>query len=165
MIPFFKITLALTGSWILFSLFSCNTPAANKQLNAKNDTLHFRDTIIETDSLIYIGKPCAIIFYLSESDIDSLKTVYGEEDFYTIMDDYNWYVSEAITYLEKRKIPVMGANNRELKFIFAKENGNVYPPTEPGKILLFNGKNGILSTYPIAIQAACDSLFGSFPDR
>lgn len=99
-------------------------------------------------------------------EIDSLKTVYGEEDFYTMMDDYNWYVSEAITYLEKRKIPVIAANNRKIQFIFTEEyKETIYQSPESGKMLLFDGKNKLLPTYPIAIQAACDSLFGYFPVR
>jgi hypothetical protein len=34
---------------------------------------------------------CAVLIYPTEEEIDKMKKAYGEDDFYVIADDNNWY--------------------------------------------------------------------------
>jgi len=90
----------------------------------------------------------------------------GDEDFYTVMDDYNWYFSEVSDLLEARHIPLINANQRRIQFISA-ENGKLFPEIIPqsGQMLFYNGHALPVAAYPVEATAVCDSLFGKNTEK
>lgn len=59
---------------------------------------------------------CAVLIYPTEVEIKEMKKEYGEEDFYIIADDNNWYQAKTIQKLESVGIKMAGVHGDSLRF-------------------------------------------------
>ena len=92
-------------------------PSEKVLLNEKGT----KDTII-TKTGVYLLNP-------SQKEIDSLKKAMGEDNFYTVADDSNFYISKISSLLKGKMIDVenQNINFKKEKFLFKKkENKNLW---------------------------------------
>jgi len=59
---------------------------------------------------------CAVLIYPTEEEIDEMKKQYGEDDFYIIADDNNWYQGIAIAMLDSLGIKKATVHGDSLRF-------------------------------------------------
>lgn len=59
---------------------------------------------------------CAVLIYPTDEQIEEMKKTIGEEDFYTVADDNNWYQAVVIDLVDSLHIRKITANERYLKF-------------------------------------------------
>ena len=59
---------------------------------------------------------CAVLIYPREEEINEMIKTYGEEDFYTIADDNNWYQAMAIEMLDSVGIKKAAVHGDSLRF-------------------------------------------------
>jgi len=59
---------------------------------------------------------CAVVLYPSDEEISEMKEAYGEEDFYIVADDSNWYLGMAIAMLDSLGIKMATVHGDSLKF-------------------------------------------------
>lgn len=94
------------------------------------------------DSAILIKGPCAVFVSPDTLEIDSLTKVLGEDDFYTVADDYVFYLGNAKSYLDSAGINVISTVEDTLKFLMnsgsvyivpSKDSSSIYP------VYFFNG--------------------------
>ena len=71
---------------------------------------------VDTAELQTINFDCAFLVYPTEEQIEQIKKDEGEENFYTIADDYNWYQSLAIEVLDSAGIRQEDATRRYVTF-------------------------------------------------
>ena len=106
----------------LVLLGSCNSktektsrkmhPTVRSKSNSNATTI--KNESLNNDTLI-VNNKSAVIYQPDSLTIEQLKTKMGEEDFYTVADDNNFYLSTSIEHLEKLKIPVLNLQGK--KFI------------------------------------------------
>lgn len=102
---------------ILYSLLwtiSCKENSATQQSVSEKIHIQNSDTVI-LSSGVYLISPNTI-------EIDSLKKTKGEENFYTIADDSNFYLSKILNNLKTplKEIKQKNVNFKDDKFIFKK---------------------------------------------
>jgi hypothetical protein len=75
-------------------------------------------TVANSDILkeLTIDFDCAVFIYPTEEQIDEMIKTYGEEDFYIIADDNNWYQSMAIEMLDSVGIKKATVHGDSLRF-------------------------------------------------
>jgi len=154
-----KYAIVLTGL-ILFSCQSGKT-VSTKPANTAVAVLNYRDTIIETDSTVEIGKACAVYFMPTNQQMADLKDKVGEEDFYIIADDYAWYQAQSYTFLEEKGMSIVQAGERKVHFHLSDGSLREYSPTDTTntlKVLLYNGKKQFLQTPSIDIESTYKKL-------
>ncbi len=96
-------------------------------------------TDIETDNII--SESCAVYFSPTSERIDQLKKEYGEEDFYIVADDNNWYDYESSELLKKLNIKTVYFKSGIVKFQGTSNSWtvNTNRPDAPGwNFILFN---------------------------
>lgn len=128
----------------------------------KETVINYRDTIIETDSTFEIGKACGVFFTPSDAELERLKEEIGEEDFFTVMDDYGWYFSESTTFLEDKGIKTITTSEKNVRFHLL--NGSVKTfyagdTTLGWSPLLFDGNNTVQKTDLVNIQPGYEAVF------
>jgi len=69
-----------------------------------------------TADLTLISEKAGIFIGPDNLQIEQLKSEIGEDDFYTIADDNNYYESEASDFLEQKNIKIVYPKTRYLKF-------------------------------------------------
>lgn len=72
----------------------------------------------KTDSIadLTIDFDCAVLIYPGKDEIEEMKTKYGNEDFYVIADDNNWYQGTAIEKLASLGIKMATIHGDSLRF-------------------------------------------------
>lgn len=128
----------------------------------KEPVMNYRDTIVETDSTFEIGKACGVFFTPSDDELKRLKEEIGEEDFFTVMDDYGWYFSESTTFLQDKGIKTITTSEKNVRFHLL--NGSVKTfyagdTTLGWSPVLFDGKNTIQKTDLVNIQPGYEAVF------
>ncbi|HEX9509384.1 MAG TPA: hypothetical protein VF939_02800 [Puia sp.] len=98
---------------------------------------------VHSDSTDIITTPCAVLIDPTKEKLRSLKKENGEDNFYTIADDNQFYIGTAISYLDSIHCKMINRQSKgTLKFKTAA--GKLVKMTL-GKydwaILLFNGKD------------------------
>lgn len=139
-----KKTLFLLFSAILFT--ACAHTEVEKTTNTKD--------------VLCLSKKCAVYITITAKEIDQMKREKGEEDFYTIADDANWYFSESSDYLKANNYEIIGIDSTESrKLVFVKANGdNVEIDRTKMNIgfwtyILFNGIDDPVVAKPIEVES------------
>ncbi|WKZ58797.1 MAG: hypothetical protein QY309_13070 [Cyclobacteriaceae bacterium] len=65
---------------------------------------------------LIIDFDCAVLIYPDEAEINKMKKEYGEDDFYIIADDNNWYQGMAIEMLDSLGIKKATVHGDSLRF-------------------------------------------------
>lgn len=157
-----RILSILFMSSLLFS--ACKTsqdpieaPIDSHISNAPN----YRDTIVETATTLEVGKACAVYFMPTAAQWEALKLEVGEEDFYTITDDYSWYLAESRTYLEEKGIAIREITPKKVRFHYS--DGKIFEVNPPDSInwnvILFDGKVKTAEGTTVDISTTYESLF------
>ena len=71
---------------------------------------------IDTNDLQTIEKTVALLAYPTDTQIEEMKKKYGEDDFYTIADDANFYQGTAIGLIDSLGIATVTAEKRFIEF-------------------------------------------------
>lgn len=69
-----------------------------------------------------ISEDCIVLIYPTDQQIAESKEEIGEEDFYIIADDNNFYMSNLIEFMKKINVTTITSNKRILKFIGNSED-------------------------------------------
>jgi hypothetical protein len=64
-----------------------------------------------------IDSTCAVLIYPTNQQVDKMKKEYGEEDFYIVADDGNYYQGTAVGMLDSLKVSSISAEKNVLKFV------------------------------------------------
>jgi hypothetical protein len=67
---------------------------------------------VDTTDLETIDYDCAVLIYPTEEQIETMKNEYGEDDFYTIADDSQYYQAAAIEKLDSAGIVQVVSNTK-----------------------------------------------------
>jgi len=133
------------------------TPIESTISNGPN----YRDTIVETDSTLEVGKACAVYFSPTPAQWEALKLEVGEDDFYTITDDYSWYLAESRAYLEEKGIAIREIAPKKVRFHFS--DGSMHEMNPPDSInwnvILYDGKIKTAEGTTVDISSTYESLF------
>jgi hypothetical protein len=62
------------------------------------------DQPLDTAQVIEVDFDCAILVFPSDEQIQQMKIEYGEQDFYIIADDNNWYQGTSIGLLDSANV-------------------------------------------------------------
>jgi hypothetical protein len=160
--------LLIIGSISLLLTAACtttkesNTVVETKIEVPKEQSVRYRDTIIETDSTFEIGKACGVFFTPSDAELDRMKKEIGEEDFFTVMDDYGWYFSESTTFLKDKGIKTITTSEKSVRFHLLNGNIKTFHAGDTAidwSPLLFDGKNTIQKTDLVNIQPGYEAVF------
>ncbi len=73
--------------------------------------------VIDTASLLTIDFDCAFIIYPSDEQMEEMKREYGEDDFFTIVDDGSYYHGTATGLLDSLQITTVSATKPFVRFI------------------------------------------------
>ncbi|HTH57528.1 MAG TPA: hypothetical protein VL728_15865 [Cyclobacteriaceae bacterium] len=63
-----------------------------------------------------IDYDCAVLIYPTHEQVEEMKKTEGEEEFYTIADDANFYQTRVIQILDSAKIKTAGTEKQFIKF-------------------------------------------------
>ncbi|ASS50653.1 MAG: hypothetical protein A3D31_13910 [Candidatus Fluviicola riflensis] len=150
-------------------MVACTTPkeSTNSSIEPevevrKEKVLTYRDTIIETDSTFEIGKACGVFFTPSDAELQRLKNEIGEEDFFTVMDDYGWYFSESTTFLEDRGVKTIMTTEKDVRFHLLNGSVKTFHPVDTAidwSPILYDGKNTIDKIDLVNIKAGYEAVF------
>jgi hypothetical protein len=91
------------------------TPQYDYETLFKLET-YLTDSAIVEDSIQVIDFTCAVLIYPTSAQIDSMIADNGEENFYTIADDNNWYQGMAIQKIDSAKVATFSAELPFLRF-------------------------------------------------
>lgn len=83
---------------------------------------YFTEEKIEDKNFEIIDFDCAILIYPTNAQIDKMKKEFGEEEFYTIADDNNWYQGQAIELIDSVGIKKIMLKGQFLKLIGRQMN-------------------------------------------
>jgi hypothetical protein len=125
-----KRTLAIVLAFLSF--YSCTTKEKPQEIVTQP----------AIDSSQLFKGPCAVFVSPDSTEIDSLKKLLGEDDFYTIADDYVYYLGDAQHLLDSADITVIHTEEDTLRFLL--NSGAIFQI--PGKdttslfpVYFFNG--------------------------
>ena len=77
------------------------------------------DQPLDTAQVIEVDFDCAILVFPSDEQIKQMKIEYGEQDFYIIADDNNWYQGTSIGLLDSANVMKSNPdNNNNLVFTY-----------------------------------------------
>jgi hypothetical protein len=134
---------------LIFLLSACKNPGASKETKLHtSDTMSTASTAHNNSSssrtVMNIDSVCAIIYLPDSSNIEKLKREMGEENFFTVVDDNNFYNSQIIEALDSLKIEVVETSETDMNFrsnnhtIFFLEKRKL---SNPWGAIFFNGKD------------------------
>lgn len=78
---------------------------------------NFLVSSLPSSDYLTINDNAAIFIFPDSLQIMGMRERYSEEDFYTIADDNSYYISQARSYCEKKKIKIVDHTNRYIKFV------------------------------------------------
>jgi len=90
-----------------------------------------------------IDFPCAVIIEPDDKTIDHLKKINSEDDYNTIVDDNEFYISESTTFLDSVKLKEIQKYSKG-SVVFKTAAGGIYSlklDSIPWGVILFNGNN------------------------
>jgi hypothetical protein len=92
--------------------------ATVSQLNGDEFVLenYLVHTDIDTSQLQTIDTTAALLVYPSDEQIETMKEEYGEENFYTVADDGNYYQGTAIGMIDSLNVPTVNAERPYVRF-------------------------------------------------
>lgn len=127
-----KITALLL--FCIAFLIACNHREIKKEMTEDSTT----------DSALLIDGPIAVFISPDSLEADSLKTIFGEDDYYTLADDYVTYLGDTRRLLDSVGIPSFISEEDTLKFI--SSSGTVYSISAKDKegifpVYFFNGRD------------------------
>lgn len=133
--------LKLTTLLLPLFAIACKNKTAQQQqavikTKAENTSLAKKDY----DSLI--TTPIALVLYPTGHQIDSMKKKDGE-DFYTIVDDDQFYLADCQKYLDSVKLKTLVKDSKGV-MAFKTQSNQVYKlrlDTMSWSVILFNGKS------------------------
>ncbi len=160
-------------SALLLLIVACNTtkesntavsepPIEVREEPVKEVTANYRDTIMETDSTFEIGKACGVFFTPSDAQLQRLREEIGEDDFFTVMDDYGWYFAESTTYLEDHGIRTIMTSEKSARFHLLDGTVKTFHVSDSApdwSPVLFNGKNTVQRIDLVNITAGYEAVF------
>jgi len=76
---------------------------------------------IPSNDFITVSHKIGIFISPDSVQIEQLKKENGEEDFYTVADDNNYFEYEAAEFLKEKKFKIVHPTNRYIKFISNKK--------------------------------------------
>ena len=116
-------------------------------------TDHSNGFVVQTGDDIKQGT-CAIFVAPTSAQVDSMKAKMKEDDFYTMTDDYMFYMSNSRTFLESKKVPLFFVEAvGSMKF--KKSDGAIVEQKLSGltwAIILFNGKSDPIIAKMVGIE-------------
>jgi len=108
---------------------------------------YFVNPDYDTTIVQIVEQESAILIYPTSKQIDYLKEKNGEDEFYTVADDNNYYMSNIITLLESLEIDMHTATKRNITFKgLIEDYGMNLDPNRQGvdtiywSIIVFNPK-------------------------
>ncbi|WP_456462718.1 hypothetical protein [Reichenbachiella sp.] len=131
---------------LIISIFCFFESNAQEKFTLDNYDSYFMLSNYETTSnkvASTIEESCAIFINPTSDQILMLKKEYGENDFYTIADDTNWYTFKASEKLEKLNIKILNLESGILKFVGQSETWTLdllQPGAPEWNFILFNIK-------------------------
>jgi hypothetical protein len=75
------------------------------------------DQPVDTGQVKEIDFNCAVLVYPNDDQIQQMKSEYGEEDFYIIADDNNWYQARSIALLDSANVIKITAEKPFVRFV------------------------------------------------
>ena len=84
---------------------------------------------IDTSDIYYADNRNVIFISPSQLEIKNMKKKYGEEDFYIVADDINFYRHQAYEFIKSRTMESFNTDKRFIRFIM-KSRDTVYVDTE-----------------------------------
>ncbi|GAB1858682.1 hypothetical protein MHTCC0001_35220 [Flavobacteriaceae bacterium MHTCC 0001] len=84
---------------------------------------------IDTSDVYNADNQSVIFISPNEKEINKMKKKLGEDDFYTVVDDINYYSSQAYDFLESRTMKSYHTDKRFVRFTM-KNGDTVYVDTE-----------------------------------
>jgi hypothetical protein len=104
----------------LQNLGQVNTDTASVNVNDLFKLDSYLDIkAIDTASLLTIDFDCAFIIYPTDEQLEEMKKEYGEDDFFTIVDDGSYYHGTATGLLDSLQITTVSATKPFVRFIGA----------------------------------------------
>jgi hypothetical protein len=95
--------------------FRDTTRVGINQLYSLESYLH--DQPLDTALVNEINFDCAVLVYPGDEQIQQMKREYGEEDFYIIADDNNWYHTTSIRLLDSAKVQTITPRKQFVRFV------------------------------------------------
>ncbi|MFD1096115.1 hypothetical protein [Salegentibacter chungangensis] len=83
----------------------------NKKADSSKDNEPFIILDEESKKKIELNKPSIIVIQLDSLEIERVKKIDGEDNFYTAADDMVWYNSKLIEQSDSLNIPIIYSNN------------------------------------------------------
>jgi hypothetical protein len=104
----------------------------------------------------------AVFYSPDKVTAEQLRNKLGEDNFYTVVDDNNFYNSEAMKVIDTYNIRVMLTSDRYIEFV--KNDGeksimDCYSLESKWGVVLFDGKQSPLVTSPIDIEKDLKKYF------
>jgi hypothetical protein len=81
-----------------------------------NLSTYLTDSTLLEDSIQVINSDCAVLIYPTSAQIDAMIKDNGEDNFYIIADDNNWYQGVAIGMIDSVGVKTIGATKPFLRF-------------------------------------------------
>jgi hypothetical protein len=98
---------------------------------------------IDASKVQVIDFNCAVLIYPTHQQVEEMKKTEGEDEFYTIADDANFYQTRAIQFLDSARIKTVGTQKQFVKFVSGGSTWtlDVRKKNLPGwNLILFNTK-------------------------
>jgi len=130
-------------------VYSALTLDEYKEFYNSDSTIANNDLTIDFD--------CAVLIYPTEEEINKMKKTYGEDDFYIIADDNNWYQGMAIEMLDSVGIKKATVHGDSLRFKGEDETWSFDLKRDSltgWNIILFSRRKGpkVISTVDLTTQ-------------
>lgn len=95
----------------------------------ENENIIVDKELVDFNDLYSANKKNIISVYPNEKEIEEMKSESGEEDFYIVADDINFYSFEAEEFLKSRSMKSYSTDKRFIQFIM-KDEDTVYVDTD-----------------------------------
>jgi hypothetical protein len=138
-------------------VYSALTLDEYKEFYSSDSTVANSDILVD----LTINFDCAVLIYPTEEEIEEMIKAYGEDDFYIIADDYNWYQGIAIEMLDSVGIKKATVHGDSLRF---EGEGKTWgfdlkrDSLSGWNVIFFNRKKGprVISTVDLTTQEIRD---------
>jgi hypothetical protein len=138
----YKLLIPRSGHLLLFVLFMLIVACKNKTQHVATAKKQTQVNLVmkkQFDTLI--NTPCALVIYPTDHQLDSMKKKDGE-DFYTIVDDDQFYLADCLQYLDTVKLKTIVKQSKGI-IAFKTLDNQLYKfdlDTLSWSVILFNGK-------------------------
>lgn len=113
----------------------------------------------DTSKVQVINFNCAVFIYPTHEQVEEMKKTEGEDEFYTIADDANFYQARAIQLLDSAAVKTAGTQKQFIKFVSGESSWtlDVRKKNLPGwNLIFFNKKKAPQPT--AAVNVTFDSI-------